>query len=442
MAAELQPVIVVGGGWGGLACAVELSRLGHPVTVLEAAKQLGGRARRVPFNGLTVDNGQHVMLGAYQHTLNLLQQLKVPLESALHRDKLALCLQDCHGKSWQLQLPHLLTPLNLFVGLLRARGFTLRDRWHALRFGLKLFTNSFKLDDDTSVAAFLISQRQTRNVITALWEPICLASMNTPIEEASAKIFIRVLHDSFCKSHRDADMIIPRTDLGALLPDPAFDYIEQQGGFVHLSQRVTSLVIRGRHVEGVICEDNKYQAPQVVLAIPPHACQVLIKDHPALHDIAYNLSGFSYHPICTIYLQYPASVQPDRPMQGLLGGTTQWIIDRRMCGQPGLIAAVISGPGSHMQLDNGELAQRVLAELHECFPHWPAVEDVLIVREKRATFSCRSGISAIRPDNASPVKGLWFAGDFTNTGYPATIESAIISGTQTAQRIHHESTAQ
>lgn len=441
MAAELTPVIVVGGGWAGLSCAVELSRLGHPVTVLEAAKQLGGRARRVPFNALTVDNGQHVMLGAYQYTLALLQQLKVPIETALHRDRLTLHLQDCRGKSWQLQLPHLLTPLNLFVGLLRARGFSLRDRWQALRFGLRLFTSSFSLDDDTSVAELLVSQRQTRNLITALWEPICLASLNTPIEEASARVFIRVLHDSFCKSHRDADMIIPRLDLGSLLPDPAFDFIEQQGGFVHLSQRVTSLTIRERHIEGVVCENNRYQATQVVLAIPPYANQTLIKDHPALHDIAYNLSGFSYHPICTIYLQYPASVQTDRPMQGLLGGTVQWIFDRRIHGQAGLIAAVISGPGAHMQLSNDELVHQVQAELHECFPHWPAAENVLIIREKRATFSCRSGIDAIRPDNASPIKGLWFAGDFTNTGYPATIESAIISGTQTAQRIHHESTA-
>lgn len=442
MAAESEPVIVVGGGWAGLSCAVELVRLGHPVTVLEAAKQLGGRARRIPFNTQTVDNGQHVLLGAYHHTLRLLQQLNIPLDSALERDRLALCLQDFHGRSWQLHLPHLLTPLNLLTGLLRAKGFGLRDRWQALRFGLRLFTNNFSLDDDISVAALLAAQGQTRNMITALWEPICLASLNTPIDEASARVFIRVLHDSFCNSHRDSDMIIPRLDLGALLPDPAFDYIELQGGFVHLSQRVTTLNIQGRHIEGVACEDNKYQATQVVLAIPPHACQALIKDHPALHDIAYNLSGFSYHPICTVYLQYPDSVRPDRSMQGLLGGTVHWIIDRRLSSQPGLIAAVISGPGAHMQLDNDELAKQVQRELQHCFPHWPAPDDAMVIREKRATFSCRSGIATIRPNNASPVKGLWFAGDYTDTDYPATLESAVISGTRTAQRIHQQSTAQ
>ena len=439
---ELQPVIVVGGGWAGLACAVELVRLGHPVTVLEAARQLGGRARRVAFNSQTVDNGQHVLLGAYHQTLNLLQQLNVPIGEAIQREQLTLSLQDAHGKVWQLHLPHLLTPLNVLFGLLRAKGFGLRDRWQALRFGLRLFTNSFRFDEDVSVASFLAQQGQTRSMITALWEPLCLASLNTPMEEASARVFVQVLHDSFCKSHRDADLIIPRYDLGALLPDPAFEFIERQGGFVHLSQRVTALTIQGRHIEGVECEDNKYHATQVVLAIPPRACQALIKDHPALHDIAYNLSGFDYHPICTVYLQYPSSVRLDQPMQGLLGSTAHWLIDRRLCNQPGIIAAVISGPGAHMQLDNEALAAQIQGELQHYFPHWPAPEDVLIIREKRATFSCRSGIATIRPDNQSPIAGLWFAGDYTNTGYPATLESAVISGLGTAQRIHQQSTKQ
>ncbi len=433
-----ESIVIVGGGWAGLACAVELTTLGHPVTVLESARQLGGRARRVAFNEQTVDNGQHIFVGAYHHTLELLKHLGVSQDESLQRQELDLFLLQTNKHKFQFQLPHLLSPLNLLVGLLRAKGFSLKDRWRAFLFGLHLFSNTLMSEEDTSVAELLDSQHQTSNTILALWEPICLASLNTPIEEASAQIFIRTLHDSFCRSSWDADIIIPRVDLGRLLPDGAFDYIEQHSGFVHLSQRVTELVIEQRHITGVKCDDKKYEASHVVLATPPYISQSLLKKHTAMHDIAYNLSGYDYHPICTVYLQYPDSVQTDRPLQGLLGTTVQWLVDRRISGQPGLIAAVISGPGAHMQLDNEQLAALVQDELQQMFPHWPAANSVMVIKEKRATFSCRAGINQLRPSNRTPVRGLWLAGDYTNTGYPATIESAVISGQQAAQWIHQE----
>jgi len=440
MPEQKEAIIIVGGGWAGLTCAVELTRLGHQVTVLESARQLGGRARRVAFDHHSVDNGQHVFVGAYHQTLALLEYLGVAMESSLHRQPLELNLMNPGKQRYQLQLPHVPSPLNLLLGLLRSKGFGFKDRWRAFLFGLRLFTNTMVSDDDQTVAELLAAQRQTPGTIQALWEPICLASMNTPITEASAQIFIRVLHDSFCRYFRDADMIIPRVDLGRLLPDYAFDYIEQRNGFVHLSQRVTELLIEQGHVRGVKCDDKEYQATQVVLATPPHITQALLTPHNAVHDIAYNLSGYRYHPICTVYLQYPVTVEADRPLQGLLGTTTQWVLDRSICSQPGLIAAVISGPGKHMQLDNDELAAQVQSELQRLFPHWPSADTVMVIREKRATFSCRAGINRLRPANRTPVDGLWLAGDYTNTGYPATIESAVISGQQTAQLIHHEVT--
>ena len=431
-------VIVVGGGWAGLSCAVELSYVGHKVTLLESAKQLGGRARRVAFDTQPVDNGQHVLIGAYHETLSLLKRLDINIKEKLERQPLDLHLQVRNSGHFRLRLPHLPSPLNLLMGLLGAEGFNIRDRWCALRFGLRLFTHGFVLDEDISVEQLLIKQKQTRNAIIALWEPICLASLNTPIEEASAKIFIRVLHDTFCRSTHDADLIIPKVDLGTLLPDPAFDFIEQHGGTVQLSQRASKLNITQRHITGVMCEDRLYEANHVVLATPPHVCQTLLKEHPALHDVAYNLAGFSYHPICTVYLQFPKTVKPDRPIQALLDSTGQWIIDRRISGQPGLFAVVISGPGHHMELENHELVETIKSEIRDLYPHWPAPDETMVIREKRATFNCRTSIDLVRPENKSAVHGLWLAGDFTNTGYPATIEGAIRSGIKTAKLIHNE----
>lgn len=441
--ANKSSIVVVGGGWAGLSCAVELSRIGYHVTVLESARQLGGRARRVAFNDQPVDNGQHVLIGAYRQTLELFRRLDVSLSQHLIRKNLDLHILNRDGKKFNLHLPSFITPLNLFLGLLRAKGFTLYDRWRALVFGSKLFTNAIipgdgSNNDDISVAELLKREKQTPNNIDALWDPICLASLNTTIAEASASVFIRVLHDTFCRTRSDADLILPSVDLGALLPDPALDYVERHGGNVHLSKRVTEVNIDQRHVTGVKCDSELINADHVVLAIPPHACMPLIKDHPALHDLAYNLSGFSYNPIVTVYLQYPKSVKPDHPVQALIGMTSQWIIDRRLCGQPGLIAIVISGPGPHMQMNNETLVQTVEDEMAECFPHWPIPDDTMIIREKRATFSCRTGVNALRPYNRTSIEGLWLVGDYTQTAYPATLESAVLSGQQTAAHIHEE----
>jgi len=433
-------ITIVGGGWAGLVCATELSRLGYQVTLLESARLLGGRARRVAFNDQAVDNGQHILLGAYRETFAVLKSLNVSLSGVLDRRPLNLVFQYCGGTKFRLKLPELLAPLNLTVGLLRASGFSIKDRWAALKFGIKLFTNSVFFENDISVLELLKNENQTENGIKALWEPLCLASLNTPIEEASAQIFIRVLHDTFCRSHKDTDFIIPKIDLSALLPDPAFDYIESHGGSVHLSKRVTEINIEQRHIVSVSCENETFTSDHVVLAVPPHACLPLIKNHPALHDIAYNLDNFSYNPIVTAYVKYPATIQPDHPIQALLGTTSQWIINRGIAGQAGLIAVVISGPGTHMQLDNEQLAATIESELANCFPHWPRADDIKIIREKRATFSCRVGVDLLRPGNKTCIKGLWLTGDYTNTHYPATIESAVISGKTTAQLIHLSTT--
>jgi len=428
-------VVVVGGGWAGLSAAAMLARSGLRVTLCESARQLGGRARRVLFGRHGVDNGQHLMIGAYRATLELLATLGVDEARALRRRPLRLDMHEAGGGRVRLSAPALPAPLHLIAALLGARGLGPRARWRAAAMCGHLALRGFRLEADTSVAALLERYRQPPALVRALWEPLCLAALNTPIGQASARVFLRVLGDTFTGTRHGSDLLFTATDLGALLPDPALEFIEAHGGSVHLGQRVTALQIEAGVLRGVVAGGVPLAADHVVLAVAPHSARALLAPHPELKGLEADLRRFTYEPICTVYLQYPESVALPVPMMGMLGTTGQWAFDRGLSNQPGLIAVVISSRGPHMALDNAQLVARIEAELANLFPRWPAAVETLVIREKRATFSCEVDIDAWRPPNAMPVQGGWLAGDYTDTAYPATLEGAVRSGLQCARQI-------
>ncbi len=429
------PVVIAGGGWAGLAAAVELSAAGFPVLVLESARQLGGRARGVKFGKLAVDNGQHLLIGAYHETLRLLQVIGQREAEVLLRLPLQLRVHGAR-RSIDLRTPGVLpAPFHLGWGLLSAGGLPLRDRWRALQMSLQLRLKDFSLDADIPVSHLLKRHRQSPQLIEQLWEPLCLAALNTSTAQASAEIFLRVLRDTFNGARSDSDLLIPRHDLGLLFPKAAFEFIEQHSGLVHLNQRVSSLVIENGAVNGVMVDNKPIAARALILATSPRVTSRLLAPHPALAQPAAQIEQLAHEPIVTVYLRYPGHCRLALPMEGMSGTLAQWLFDRRVCGQEGVIGAVISGSGPHMELDNTALTRQVAAELATRHPHWPAPQESLVIRERRATFRCEVGINARRPDIHTAVEGLWLAGDYTDTGYPATLEGAVRSGVQCAQEI-------
>ena len=148
-----------------------------------------------------------------------------------------------------------------------------------------------------------------------------------------------------------------------------------------------------------------------------------------------NLDKLQDEPVYTLYLQYSADVQLDRQFIGLTGCTAQWIFDRRACDQPGLMAVVISSSGEHTRWSETNLLDTVIQELADYFPDWPTPTYSKLIREKRATFASKVGINSTRPAHKTPIEGVWLAGDYTNTGLPGSLESAIRSGTQCANEV-------
>jgi len=428
-------VVIIGAGWAGLAAAIELSRADIQVTLIEAAGRAGGRARRVETQGMAFDNGQHLMLGAYSEMLRLLHIIGVPEARAVHRRPLRLEMRTPHRDDMCIEFPALPAPWHVVAGFAQAKGLTGSERCRALALCTKLFFSGFRLSKDLSVADWLHSARQPVRLIKTLWEPLCLAAMNTPLDQASAQIFIQVLHEAFAGKRRDADMLFPRMDLGTVFPEPALRFIRENGGVLRFSERVNSLDISDGRIAGVATRQGVIRADHIIIATALNESLRLMKPHPLLHDIGRQLALLHHEPICTVYLQYPPNIRLGSEMLGLLEGTGQWLLDLGDAGHPGRMAVVISGPGAHMAQDNATLSDDVARQISIHFPHWPAPSHRLVIREKRATFSCQTDVAAMRPGTRTPVTGCWLAGDYTDIGLPATLEGALRSGVRAARGI-------
>lgn len=427
MAQRLTRVAVIGGGWAGMAAAVELAEQGLAVTVFEGAKQLGGRARGIAVNGLTLDNGPHLLLGAYQSTLRLLAKVH-PGPLPLLRQPLHL---DIPGR-FRLHLPPLPAPLHLAAGLLTARGVGWKERLAAARFMERLKRARFRLEHDITVDALLRAHGQEGAPRRYLWEPLCLAALNTPPSKASAQVFTNVLRDSLAGDRIACDMLLPQVDFTALFPAPAAGYVARRGGEVRLSCPVRSITKNG---EGyALATDNGSETfSHVVCAVPPQRLPTLLAGLPEAAEMARLAAAFDYQPIYNVYLQYPSHIRLAHPLLGMADGLGQWVFDRGPThGQEGLMAVTISGEGEHEQLEHHELAARVAQELAplvgSAAPLWHKV-----VAEKRATFACTPHLS--RPEGETALPDLWLAGDYIRGDYPATLEGAVQSGVASARRL-------
>lgn len=429
-------VVVVGGGWAGLSAAVSLAHHSTPPILIESARQLGGRARAVRFGPFHVDNGQHVLLGAFESVLQMLATLGVSEASVFRRQSLRLLLLGRDGKRIELRTGRLPAPLNLVIGLLRSSGISLNARLAAMRLLRAIARDRFVHAADIAVADFLTKERQPLEVVQTLWTPFCYAALNIPPERASTRLFLRATRRTFFGHRRHSDLLLPILDLSACLPRPATDFIESRGGAVRLGTRAQAIEVRNGAVAGVRVNDALLPADHVVLALPPDAAVELLRPHPEVAVQVAGLDHLSAQPICTVFLRYADNVTLERDMVGLLDALPQWLFDRgRLTGDRGLIAAVISGPGAHLRLTNDALIGQVITDIARRFPAWPAPIDAKLIRERRATLAAFPNVDEFRPGHATPINGLWLAGDYTATGYPSTLEAAVKSGVHCARWI-------
>ena len=423
-------VAIIGAGWAGMAAAVALAQAKIPVTVFEAAQHLGGRARSVEIEGVELDNGQHILIGAYRETLRLMRVVGADPDQLLLRQPLAI---EYPGK-FSLRAPRLPAPLHLVAALLTAGGLSWGQRIAAMRFMTSMRSNAYRIGADMPVAELLAQHRQTGALARYLWEPLCVSALNTPAASASAQVFLNLFRDALDGARGNSDFLIPRTDLDKLFPQPAAAFVRANGGSVQLGTPVRTLAEAD---DGFVLDERPERYTHAILAVGPHQIDALLDRFAALAPTRQSLAAFAYEPIYTCYLQYPPDVSMPRAMTGFDGGTIQWIFDRgRLNGISGLLAAVISARGGHQNVSRDVVASAIHRELAAFLPGLPQPLWSRVIAEKRATFSCRPGVA--RPENKTAVRNLYLAGDYTASDYPATLESAVRSGVLAARLVREQ----
>jgi squalene-associated FAD-dependent desaturase len=378
-------VAVVGGGYAGMAAAVTLAERGVPVTVFEAAKTLGGRARRVEHRDLALDNGLHILLGAYTETLRLMRLVGADAERFLLRIPLTWRIHD----RFSLRAVGLPAPFHLLAGLLAARGAPLTERLSAVRFLLRMRRRGYQLQRDTTVISLLEDEGQGGSLMGLFWFPLCVSALNTPPESASAQVFLNVLRDGIGGSRAASDLLLPRVDLSRLRPRCGLRAGEgrcRAGG-----HRVTAIDESNAGFT-VRSDGHEHEFSHIVCALPPYHAAAFLVGISALAEAAEAVERLAYQPIHTVYLGYPAEQVLPAPMLGFDSGLLQWAFDRgALAGQRGVIAAVISAEGAHQHLAHDELARLVHQELQQQLGLLPDPSWHRVIDEKRATFACTPG---------------------------------------------------
>ncbi len=412
-----QSLAVVGAGWAGLAAAVRATEAGHRVTLYDMAPHPGGRARAVTHDGFVLDNGQHILIGAYRETLALMRSVGAEPDALL--DRRPLSLTDPQGRGLALRRG---PAVPAFVrAVLALTAWPLSERLALLATALRWRLGGFRAEPQRTVAD-LVSALPAR-VQATLIEPLCVAALNTPSSQASAQVFLRVLRDALFSGPGAADLLLPRVPLSALLPTPAARWLEQHGAALRWATRV-------QHIEPAA--DARWRVDgdtfdTVLLACSAHEAARLAQ--PVSASWAQTAAAFDYEPIVTVYLQSLGARLPS-PMVALHAGPdapAQFAFDLgaldRSGARDGLFAFVASGARAWVEAGLDATAQATLRQAQSAFGAIPW-QTLRTIAERRATFLCTPGL--LRPP--TPIApGLAAAGDYVDGPYPATLEGAVRS---------------
>jgi squalene-associated FAD-dependent desaturase len=417
-------VVVVGGGFAGLAAATRLADSGHHVTLLERRPILGGRAYSIvdEETGVRVDNGQHLFMGCYRATRAFLARIGSKLD--FDRD-LDLSLDD-NGTRVRLRSLALPPPFHMLGGLFALGG--LRDRLSLLKLAASLKLPTARIPEPSdweTVDAWLDRMGQSAEARRRLWHPLAVATLNDDPRTASAKMLGAVVREALLGSREDARLGVARVGLSELYVDHAARFLAARQAKVHLGAPVEQIVVAGAGGDAVargvrLKSGEEIGADAVIAAVPPAALLSLIPDSIRAGEPYFeHLPRLSSSPIVSVHLWLDRRLL-DVEMLGLCGGRMHWVFDRGTH-----LSLVASAARDLIELPPDEIVALAARELRR-FGSFELVRS-RVLKERDATIAHAAGSEIYRPRPRSPVAGLFLAGDFVRTGLPATIESAVRS---------------
>ncbi len=443
------PLLIIGGGFAGLAAAVDLAEAGKRALLLERRAFLGGRAYSFTdkTTGDTIDNGQHLMMGCYHHALGFLEKIGATGKLKFQASPKVDFLQERQDgvRRASFKCPPMPAPLHLLAGLARLATIGWSDRLKALRVGLELR----RLNGNRSglagitVREWLDRLGQTRRMQSRFWDLVALATLNESPERASADMFAHVLDQAFMHTRCDSSMVISRVGLSDLYTNDARAFIEARGGEVRLNADVAQIEFENDRALGVRMRNGELiVAEMVISAVPYFALRKMLPSRVIESCEGFsNLAQFRSAPIVSINLWYDEPVT-DLEFAGLLDSEIEWVFNKNaIAGEQGRkrqhLALVISAAHRAAQKTKAELIAMAVDEMRRFFPaarnQRPA--HAYVIREHDATISHTPDTAALRPSQRTRFENFFLAGDWTDTGLPATIEGAVWSGQECARLV-------
>ncbi|GBD89753.1 15-cis-phytoene desaturase [bacterium BMS3Abin04] len=428
----MSKCIVIGGGFAGLSAAAYLANSGVTVHLMEASPKLGGRAYSFldKTHNELIDNGQHILMGCYKYSLDFLKLIKTE-DKLFYQENLELILVNKGGKKHVLKAPNIFYPLNLLIAILQFKPFTMKDKISLITFMIKLLFISRENIKNFTVDEWLKQNRQTEKINDYLWEILAVGALNNSIKNASASIFYDILKTIFYRGNKSTTLIIPKTDLSNVYCAQAEKFICEKGGSVSTKEKAVEFITKAGKIVALKTNKNLFEDFKfIITAIPHFSLKKIINN--GINNVNENM--FQYSSILSMHIWLKDNPFKEK-FYGLVKSKVHWVFNHNT-----FITLVISNADRFVKYSSGYLSKLLLEELEDYFQFFnkDLVTGYRIIKEKRATFIPSIYFDKNQSAIISNYKNLILAGDWTNTGLPSTIESAVKSGTKAAEYIISE----